>query len=232
MESKARDYLLKNRDQNIPAIYALQRGAEVLLSDNDGVILYEKNNDLYYISLDDNSLLQRDWQYEKRHSECLVLREKNIEALKERIQPNVINPCRQVLFLGEAPALSNIEGLEIKKLTIDELDFVCAHYKMHLDQGYMAARLLGGHVYGAYYNGALAGFAGRHSDGSMGMLEVLPEYRRHGIGSALGCYLINLVKSLGQIPYAHIFPDNEASLAMTTQIPGAVLTNEIVAWMV
>lgn len=224
-------YLLLNRDQSIPAILAYKRGAQVVLCQEGGVILYEKAINLYYISLDDNSLLEADWYNAASKAECLVLRENNIEAVKQRIHPTIVNPCRQMLFLGNAPACPKSDGLEIKKLSMVDLEFVCAHYKMHLDDGYIAQRISAGYVYGAYYNGALAGFAGRHSDGSMGMLEVLPQYQRLGIGSALGCFMINLVLDSGEIPYAHIFPDNEASLGMTSRIPGAVFTDELVAWM-
>ena len=230
MERKAEAYLVKNREQNLPAIYALMRGAQPVVCEEGGVILYDAANELYYISLSDNALLQA-WRHELPYYDLLVLREGNIEAVRRHVGVKIVNPCRQVIFLGEAPAMPNIEGLAIASLTAADLDFVCDHYKMHLHRNYMKARLEAGDLFGAYYRGALAGFAGRHSDGSVGMLEVLPEYRRLGIGSALGCHVIRLVKSLSQIPYAHIFPDNGASLAMTGQLPGATFTDELVAWM-
>lgn len=38
---------------------------------------------------------------------------------------------------------------------------------------------------GAYLHEELVGFIGVHDTGSMGMLEVLPQVRRHGIGFTL-----------------------------------------------
>jgi tRNA (guanine37-N1)-methyltransferase len=222
-------YLKKNNDQNLPAILALERGAKPVVCEEGGVILYEAANDLYYISLDDSNLLSA-WEYLKR-TECLVLRENNIDAVAERIGVAVVNRCRQMIYRGAAPKPPKIMGLTIKRLSVADLGFVCAHYKMHLDAGYIEERLASGNVYGAYYNQRLAGFAGRHSDGSMGMLEVLPEFRRLGLGTALGCFLINLVITSGDIPYAHIFPNNEASLAMTGKLQGAAYTPELVAWV-
>ncbi|MFQ7452543.1 MAG: GNAT family N-acetyltransferase [Flavonifractor plautii] len=35
---------------------------------------------------------------------------------------------------------------------------------------------------GAFVDGTLAGFAGFHGEGSIGLLEVLPAYRRRGLG--------------------------------------------------
>lgn len=38
---------------------------------------------------------------------------------------------------------------------------------------------------GAFLDGVLAGFIGIHEEGSIGMLEVLPAYRRRSLGYAL-----------------------------------------------
>ena len=39
--------------------------------------------------------------------------------------------------------------------------------------------------FGAFVDGQLAGFVGEHSEGSMGMLEIFPAYRRRGLGYSL-----------------------------------------------
>ena len=53
------------------------------------------------------------------------------------------------------------------------------------DEGYVTERLRAGVMIGAFVDGRLAGFAGIHSEGSMGMLEVFEPFRRQGIGYAL-----------------------------------------------
>ena len=48
----------------------------------------------------------------------------------------------------------------------------------------------------------------------MGLLEVLPNYRRQGIATLLQSYLTNLELSRGHIPYGQVFDGNEPSLAL------------------
>ena len=67
-------------------------------------------------------------------------------------------------------------------------------------------------MYGAYVEGKLAGFMSRHIEGSMGLLEVLPEYRRLGIGSSLEAYMTNLILDRGEMPFCQLITDNGKSL--------------------
>ena len=57
---------------------------------------------------------------------------------------------------------------------------------------YVEDRLKAGVIFGAFVDGRLAGFVGEHHEGSMGMLEVVPEFRRRGIAQALEAALIRL----------------------------------------
>ena len=48
---------------------------------------------------------------------------------------------------------------------------------------------------------ALMGFIGIHTEGAMGMLEVLPAYRRRGIASALTSRLAFETFARGRVPF-------------------------------
>lgn len=60
----------------------------------------------------------------------------------------------------------------------------------------------------------IAGFIGSHDEGSMGMLEIFPAYRRLGLGAVLEAWLINHELSLGHTPFAQVFTSNVASMAL------------------
>lgn len=60
----------------------------------------------------------------------------------------------------------------------------------------------------------IAGFIGSHDEGSMGMLEIFPAYRRLGLGSALEAWLINHELSLGHTPFAQVFTSNLPSMSL------------------
>lgn len=107
--------------------------------------------------------------------------------------------------------------IEIKKLTheydnlvwktygfIKDWDWGLSVAKEHIDAG----------VYGGFKDGECVGFIGTHEEGTMGMLEILPEFRRHGYGEALEQFLANDYIDQNRIPYCHILETNSASLSL------------------
>ncbi len=231
MEQRAYEYLQKNRLQNTPALEALKRGASVVTCQSGGVILYDSSRNIYFVSVDDNALIGSGWWDKSKYSEVLALREQNIDAIVQKTDATHVMSCRQMVFLGKSPACPPIEGLIIDPLCEKHTDFVMAHYTMALERDYIVSRLNSGDVFGAHYHGTLVGFVGRHYDGSIGMLEVLPAFRRLHIGTSLACFMINRVMSLGETPYAHILLDNLPSLALTGSVDGAEISDELIAWI-
>lgn len=121
------------------------------------------------------------------------------------------------------------DGLTIRPLSMTEFDFVRAVYRTVDDDAYIRDRIEEG-MLGAWYKGRLAGFMGTHSDGSMGLLEVLPEYRRLGIGKALEFELIRKLRIEGRRTYGNIVKANELSLMIHQKI-GSMISPEPVYWL-
>lgn len=229
MKKRALDYLMRNERQNIPAIEALWRGAQVALCENGGVVLYEPHNNIYFVSVGDNALLAGlSWHDD---AEAIALREHNIDEMAKILRAKLVRVCRQMVFAGDPPVCKPVEGLEVKPLGPRHIDFLCAHYSMGLERDYLLERLESGNVFGAYLYGELSGFVGRHLEGSIGMLEVLPDSKRRGVGTALACFMIRRILAAGGTPYAHIIANNEASIAMLGRIEGAHVLDERVAWI-
>lgn len=119
---------------------------------------------------------------------------------------------------------------EIRRLTLDELAFVRSVYRTVDDEDYIRDRIEKGWMYGAFVDGVLAGFAGMHTEGGLGLLEVLPEYRKRHIGKALETYLINLSLEQGMTPYGQVAEDNEASRKLQESL-GLCFSRQKVYWM-
>ncbi|MCI5919517.1 MAG: GNAT family N-acetyltransferase [Roseburia sp.] len=85
-------------------------------------------------------------------------------------------------------------------------------------------------MYGAFLAGKLTGFIGVHEEGSMGMLEVFPEYRGRKIGKALETYLINLQLEQGMTPYGQVVEGNEISTQLQKSL-GLCPAKTPVYWM-
>ncbi len=124
-----------------------------------------------------------------------------------------LNACWQMGWLRTtAPPLPETE-VEIRPLTAAHLPTVCANYQME-GEAYLSRLIRRGELYGAFDADTLMAFIGRHAEGSIGLLEVLPPYRRRGLGRLLQSYMIGLELSRGHVPYGQVFLGNEPSLAL------------------
>ncbi|MCH5155461.1 MAG: GNAT family N-acetyltransferase [Clostridiales bacterium] len=127
------------------------------------------------------------------------------------------NPCYTYAYLNAMPPLSDTGGVEIKRLAPSLAQTVLDAYH-NGESGYtlehMESLMREKGVFGAMADGKLAGFIGRHGDGSMGMLEVFPAFRRRGIAAMLEKFLITYVMTFGRVPKCDVYTDNVASMAL------------------
>lgn len=138
-----------------------------------------------------------------------------LDELEKRFGFDRLNPCWQVGYLRTmAPAAPDCEA-EIRQLEPSHLPAVVEHYAENgVDDGYLSGLIEQGELYGAFEGETLMAFIGRHAEGSIGLLEVLPQYRRRGLATLLQSYMIGLELSRGRVPYGQVFDGNDASLAL------------------
>ena len=98
------------------------------------------------------------------------------------------------------------------------------------DGTYIHDRIEHGALYGVFEDDTLAGFAGFHDDGSMGMLEILPPFRRRGYAVQLEAHLITAALKDGRKPYCHVVDGNEASLHLQRKM-GLTCTRLPAIWV-
>ena len=139
-------------------------------------------------------------------------------------------PCHQAYYPSTEPQ-SVVPSCTIAPYPIERLDAVLTHYRNVNDPSYIVGRIEAGELFAGYYADELCGFIGFHDDGSMGMLEVFPEFRRLHIGQALEQHLINVALSQGRVPYCHIFEGNEPSVNLQKRLGLFVTPDCCVAWM-
>ena len=135
--------------------------------------------------------------------------------------------CRQAVYQSKEPPETT--GEEIRVLTDEHLDFLQENYR-HEDSEYLSWLLERRALYGAFRAGVLVGFIGKHAEGAMGLLEVLPAFRRQGVGESLERFLIARELEQGNLPYCHVFTDNRASLALQRKL-GLTLAEGTVIWL-
>lgn len=188
--------------------------AEVLFDSADTLLIREKSGVCFLSSRNEAEAepLLRDLY------DCgttVVLHGTLMHTLAQRIGFEIDPPCTQVFYEG---ALLPEDGeLTVRHPDSEDFSVVAANYDLvsgeWLRYDFEKPDFLGG-----YLDGKLVCFTGLHSEGSMGMLTVLPEYRRRGFAQQIYSSLINNQLRQGRIAYAQVYTDNASSLALQKKL--------------
>ena len=159
------------------------------------------------------------------HEEC------SVPLLKERFGATLFLEgfSYQAAFLGSQPLRLPDCGLTIRQLDVGDLPQVSAHYQLE-GEDYLRSLLEQGQLFGGFLEGVMTGFAGRHKEGSIGLLEIFPPYRRRGFALALEGHMVNLELSLGHIPFGQVLTGNAPSLALQRSL-GMTLSEGTLCWL-
>lgn len=133
------------------------------------------------------------------------------------VKPFLGEAFHQMAYLAETPPALPDSSFSVKVLDVSYLPQVAAIHKEE-DPEYLRERLESGVMLGAFDGGVLAGFIGVHGEGSMGLLQVRPDYRRRGLGKLLELHQIRHHLDRGEIPYGSVLTTNAASLALQRSI--------------
>lgn len=152
-----------------------------------------------------------------------------VERIGERFGMRLSSYCSNVAYLKQERLTWDCPGLVIRPFRVAEVPILLAHYDME-DEAEILDHIRRGELFAAEYEGKLAGFMGIHSDGSMGLLETFPAYRKLGIGRAIEKFFINYCLDRGWVPYGQVFLDNEASYSLQEHLGLAVDRTKPLCW--
>ena len=224
------DYLNKNYLLNVPIIEAIERGEAVLESAFEWGVAANHKDGMLLLSLDKAEYLE--YFKDKINAGVLTV----FYGMKENDDISKINPlvsktvpCYQFVYTKKQPPPVEYKA-DYRLLDEDFTDIVFKNYSRARDSEYIKKLLRRKWIYGAFLGKELVGFVGRHSDGSMGLLEVLPKYRRMGLGRDLEHFIIGVVLDEKKTPYAHIVLGNEVSMCLQNSVEGVEQANRLVTW--
>ncbi len=194
-----------------------RRLAEAVYEGTEGCVLWQ-DGALYSDITDGKRLCEiLDTLSLPRIEVCAVKSRSAADAMKARSGFTGDNPCSQWVYT--LPTAPQTGSFDIRILRQEDVPLAAAHYHMIDDPAdYFRACIEREWIWGLYDEGQLAGFIGLHPEGSMGMLEILPQYRRRGYGYALEAHLIAVHLQRGWTPYCHVVDGNEASLALQRKL--------------
>lgn len=109
---------------------------------------------------------------------------------------------------------------EVTRLTKDDANYIYANYdyKNFSSPAYISERIVKDLSFGIMEDNKLVGWVLTHDDGSIGLLNVLPEYRRKGYGYELMLAITREARRLGHLPFLHIEEDNIKSTELALKL--------------
>ena len=224
-------YLEQDKVLRIDMIEAVKRGgAKILYAEPDAVLLMKMDRFCLVVS----DTVQAGERALKTVPEGVRLFVAHNEASRDavfKMFPNInhASACWQAYYAGKDP-IPVPDVCEIKPFPLEQVPFLMSVYDPDGNPARYEEGVKRGDVLAAYVDGEIAGFIGFHGDGSGGMLEVLPKFRRRGIGSALEIALHNLALSRGWTPYGQIYTTNNASRKLQESL-GMTISDGAIYWM-
>lgn len=227
----ALEYLTKNALLNMDMIESIRMGeAEILEASARGVLLFHTVGEEYMISTDSGDSARQMLGRVTRADAIVIHQEHSLPLVKARFGFDGRTECLQAVYTGETPLPEPDRPFEIRTLDESDLPFVSEHYSRGSDEEYLTGRLRAGVIKGAFFGDEIAGFIGMHAEGAMGMLEVLPRYRRRGIAFGLETHYANELMRSHRTPYAQIIVGNDASVSLHRKLDFAIAKGTV-SWL-
>lgn len=229
MKDKAIEYLMKNPLLHMGMMESINRNtAYILYADSDCVLIKEQRSNAYMISADN---FNRGRDILNTISECnLIVAHQNDLAdyienkfgLKDKLA------CFQAVYMDKIK-LDVKSEIRIRKLELDHMDIILEHYKK-LSQNEIIELLNSGDIFGGYKNDTLIGFIGNHLEGSIGLLEIFPKYRRRGYASILESFMVNRMLEKEFVPFAQVEINHKNSIALHNKL-GFQISEDRLYWL-
>lgn len=210
--------LSKTDDPKFAALHNLPGSpcTEILEQDETGVLLREAHGILFAYQSEQERL--KDWlrKYQEECSLMMVLGQTK-SWLQTQLPGWQGEACRQFYWEGRTAPLPEESRLEMKPARLQDLALVMRHYDLESSDE-LRETMEAGRLFLFYDRGELAGFAGFHSENSMGLLYVFESMRRKHYAQEMEKRIIDLALRRGLVPYCDVFEDNTASLGLQQKL--------------
>jgi len=248
---QCREVLMKQKLHHMDMIELIARGQAELIYANGGTIcLYDVVSGVYFHTTEEyeNGRLgmEKIKEYAQNHGgidtlACMALHQEHMcKVAQEVLGVSPFITCKIAVYTKkEKLPITGLyttngktaEGMvEIRRIGVECAEEAAAFYDGPDGADYVREHLKEFGLYGAFLDGKLTGYIGRHPEGSLGILQVAPEYRRRKIAKALETYMINLSLEIGHVPFTEVVVGNEKSVALQESL-GLCFAKNLIYWM-
>ena len=225
MKEKALAFLNKDYLLNVDMIECIRRDiCQIVYASDEAVLIAADGGWVWMLSCEDKALglaLIRTHQ-----PPWVVLHQMDMREAVAGLGYRIGDECWQSAYTKTTPMEETLA--DIRRLDRRFLKRIADNYEL-ADEEEIAALLDAGVIYGAFAGGDLAGFIGRHEEGSVGMLFVFPQFRRMGIAEALERNYVNRELAEGNVAYGQIFVGNTPSRQLQEKL-GMDFSDKFICW--
>ena len=225
MKEKALEFLNKDYLLNVDMIECIRRDiCRILYASDKAVLIVADSGWVHMLSCEDREL---GLELIKTHQPpWVVLHQMDMREAVAGLGYRIGDECWQSAYTKTTPMEETLA--DIRRLDRRFLKRIADNYELADEEG-IAALLDAGVIYGAFAGGELAGFIGRHEEGSVGLLFVFPEFRRMGIAEALERNYVNRELAEGNVAYGQIFVGNTPSRQLQEKL-GMDFSDKFICW--
>ena len=219
-----------------PVLYAgliqiRKRGtAEILEETENGIFLLDTVSNGVMLAVGN---VETGMQWLRKHSSLhysllSVFNRELVDFIQDEYGLTEVLDCYQAVYPLKTPPVYD-KTLKIRCASQQDLPLILAHYDK-LSEAELKQVIARENLFLAFHNGEAVGFVGEHLEGSMGLLEIFPAFRRKGYGAELESFMISRMLERGLLPYCQVEVDNEKSLALQRKL-GMTVSREKVYWV-
>ncbi|WP_281521521.1 GNAT family N-acetyltransferase [Dubosiella newyorkensis] len=213
-----KDHVLVFEEWKIPFYNSIHLGEGTILSEDKNGMFLKDGCGVYMLYQPDPIQCERWLKNLDPHAIeiMMILGNETKETVDKVFGFQNVSKCESFYWPFESidPLASN---LNFHQATMEDLPWIQAHYEL-LDQEEIKEYLQQKLIWIATKNQKKIGFAGQHSEGSMGLLYVLEPFRHQGYAQELERFMIKRMLEQDLIPYADVFDNNKASIHLQQKI--------------
>lgn len=202
--------------------------AQIIEENDEGIIIV--NDGILMIATDNNELAKNwlDKYHGLKHDILSIMGDESVsDYAQEKYGYKGCKKTYQVVYTKPEPP-KRLTDLKIRLAKPSDFSLIGKNYDMTYED--LLVLIKEERIFVGENSECAVGFIGEHSEGSMGILFVKEEYRKHGYAYDLEAFMIERQMNMGYVPFGNIVVNNDKSLALQKKM-GLEIVDGFIYWL-